>query len=66
MESKLNRMLCYEDFQYASGDIVVTGESDELHLYEVVDSVSHSKNLFRENFIFRKKKHFLNVHGKKI
>ena len=64
MESKLNKMLCYEDFQYASGDIAVTGESDELHLYEVVDSVPHSGNLFRENFSFRNKNDFLNVHGK--
>ena len=64
MESKLTDGLCYESFQYGSGDISVTSERDVLHLYEVVDLITRSGNLVRGNFSFQKENKFLNVHGK--
>ena len=64
MESKLTDGLCYESFQYGSGDIAVTSERDALHLYEVVDPVTRSGNLVRGNFSFQKENKFVNVHGK--
>ena len=64
--SKTTKRLCYEDFQYGSGDIAVISERDSLHLYEVVDSVSRPENLAREIFSFQKENNFANVHGKKI
>ena len=64
--SKPTKRLCYEDFQYGSGDIAVISERDSLHLYEVVDSVSRPENLAREIFSFQKENIFANVHGKKI
>ena len=63
---KPTKKLCYEDFQYGSGDIAVISERDSLHLYEVVDSLSRSKNLARKIFSFQKENIFANVHGKKI
>ena len=63
---KPTKRLCYEDFQYGSGDIAVISERDSLHLYEVVDSWSRSKNLARKNIQFSKENIFANVHGKKI
>ena len=64
MEPKLTDNLCYESFQYGSGDIAVTSERDALHLYEVVDPVTRSGNLVRGNFSFQKENKFVNVHGK--
>ena len=64
--SKPTKRLCYEDFQYGSGDIAVISERDSLHLYEAVDSVLHPKNLARKMFSFQKENIFENVHGKKI
>ena len=64
--AKPTKKLCYEDFQYGSGDIAVISERDSLHLYEVVDSWSRSKNLARKNIQFSKENIFANVHGKKI
>ena len=64
MESKLTDGLCYESFQYGSGDISVASERDVLHLYEVVDPVTRSGNLVRGNFSFQKENKFVNVHGK--
>ena len=64
--AKPTKKLCYEDFQYGSGDIAVIGERDSLHLYEVVDSLSRSENLARKIFSFQKENIFANVHGKKI
>jgi len=63
---KPTKRLCYEDFQYGSGDIAVISERDSLHLYEAVDSVLHPENLAREIFSFQKENIFANVHGKKI
>ena len=63
---KPTKKLCYEDFQYGSGDIAVISERDSLHLYEVVDSLSPSENLARKIFSFQKENIFANVHGKKI
>lgn len=63
---KPTKKLCYEDFQYGSGDIAVISERDSLHLYEVVDSLSRSENLGREIFSFQKENIFVNVHGKNI
>jgi len=63
---KPTKRLCYEDFQYGSGDIAVISERDSLHLYEAVDSVACPKNLAREIFSFQKENIFANVHGKKI
>jgi hypothetical protein len=60
------KKLCYEDFQYGSGDIAVISERDSLHLYEAVDSLSRPENLAREIFSFQKENIFANVHGKKI
>ena len=60
------KRLCYEDFQYGSGDIAVISERDSLHLYEAVDSWSRPENLAREIFSFQKENIFTNVHGKKI
>ena len=65
-EPKATKRLCYEDFQYGSGDIAVISERDSLHLYEVVDSLSRSENLARKIFSFQKENIFANVHGKKI
>ena len=63
---KSTKRLCYEDFQYGSGDIAVTSERDSLHLYEAVDSVSRPENFAREIFSFQKENIFVNVHGKTI
>ena len=63
---KPTKRLCYEDFQYGSGDIAVISERDSLHLYEAVDSWSRPENLAREIFSFQKENIFANVHGKKI
>ena len=63
---KPTKRLCYEDFQYGSGDIAVISERDSLHLYEVADSLSRSENLARKIFSFQKENIFANVHGKKI
>ena len=63
--AKPTKKLCYEDFQYGSGDIAVISERDSLHLYEVVDSVSRPENFAREIFSFQKENIFTNVHGKK-
>ena len=64
MESQHTDGLCYESFQYGSGDISVTSERNVLHLYEVVDLVTRSGNLVRGNFSFQKENKFVNVHGK--
>ena len=64
MGSKLADSLCYESFQYGSGDISVTSEMDVLHLYEVVDPVTRSGNLVRGNFSFQKENKFVTDHGK--
>ena len=61
---KPTKRLCYEDFQYGSGDIAVISERDSLHLYEVVDSVSRPENLARKIFSFQKENIFVNVHEK--
>jgi len=63
---KLAKRLCYEDFQYGSGDIAFISERDSLHLYEAVDSVPRSVNLAWKIFSFQKENIFANVHGKKI
>ena len=63
---KSTKRLCYEDFQYGSGDIAVISERDSLHLYEAVDSVSRPENLAQKIFSFQKENIFANVHGKKI
>ena len=63
---KPTKKLCYEDFQYGSGDIAVISERDSLHLYEVVDSVPRPESLARQVFSFQKENSFTNVHGKKI
>ena len=55
MESKLTDSLCYESFQYGSGDISVTSERDVLHLYEVVDPVTRSETLSEQILVFKKK-----------
>ena len=62
---KPTKKLCYEDFQYGSGDIAVISERDSLHLYEVVDSLSRSENLARKIFSFQKENIVANVHEKK-
>ena len=65
--AKPTKKLCYEDFQYGSGDIAVISERrDSLHLYEAVDSLSRPENLAREIFSFQKENIFANVHGKKM
>ena len=63
---KPTKRLCYEDFQYGSGDIAVISEKDSLHLYGALDLVSRPENLAREIFSFQKENIFANVHGKKI
>jgi len=63
---KSTKRLCYEDFQYGSGDIAVISERDSLHLYEAVDSVSRPENLARQVFSFQKENNFANVPRKKI
>ena len=62
---KSTKRLCYEDFQYGSGDIAVISERDSLHLYEAVDSLSRPENLARETFSFQKENIFSNVYEKK-
>jgi len=66
MKPEPTKRLCYEDFQYGSGDIAAISERDSLHLYEVVDSLSCPENLSREIFSFQKENIFTNVHRKKI
>ena len=66
MKPKPTKRLCYEDFQYGSGDLAVISQSGSLHLYEAVDSVSRPENLAREIFSFQKENIFANVHGKQI
>ena len=63
---KSTKRLCYEDFQYGSGDIAVISERDSLHLYEAVDSVSRPENIARQRFSFQKENNFANVRRKKI
>ena len=62
---KSTKRLCYEDFQYGSGDIAVISERDSLHLYEAVDSVSHPENIARQIFSFQNENNFANVCRKK-
>ena len=62
---KPTKRLCYEDFQYGSGDIAVINERDSLHLYEAVASVSRPENLVREIFSFQKRKYFCKCSRKK-
>ena len=52
---KPTKRLCYEDFQYGSGDIAVISERDSLHLYEAVDSVPRLENFAWKKFSFQKK-----------
>ena len=66
MEPKNNQKLCYESFQYGSGDIAITNTREMLHLYEVQNDVSLPDNLERENFSSQKNNNYANVHGKKI
>jgi hypothetical protein len=66
MEPKLTQKLCYESFQYGSGDIAVISTKDELHLYEVIDSDPFPDNLKRKNLSSQKNNNFVNVHGKQI
>ena len=66
MKPKPTKRLCYEGFQYGSGDLAVISESDSLHLYEAVDSVLRPENLARKIFSFQKENIFANVHGKEI
>ena len=55
MKSKPTKRLCYEDFQYGSGDIAVISERDSLHLYEAVDSLSRPENFAGKYSVFKKK-----------
>ena len=66
VEPKNNQKLCYESFQYGSGDIAITNTRDMLHLYEVVNYVSLPDNLGRKNCSSQKNNNYANVHGKKI
>ena len=66
VEPKNNQKLCYESFQYGSGDIAVINTRDMLHLYEVVNSASLPDNLGRQNSSSQKSNNYTNVHGKKI
>jgi hypothetical protein len=65
VEPKLNQKLCYESFQYGSGDIAVINTRDMLHLYEVVETVSLSDKLGKKNITSQKNNNYANVHGKK-
>ena len=66
VEPKNTQKLCYESFQYGSGDIAVINTRDMLHLYEVVNYVSLPDNLGRKNCSSQKNNNYANVHGKKI
>ncbi|HIF03137.1 MAG TPA: hypothetical protein EYQ84_07515 [Nitrospinaceae bacterium] len=66
MEPKNTQKLCYESFQYGSGDIAVVNTRDMLHLYEVVNVVSLTDNLGKQNSSSQKNNNYTNVHGKKI
>ncbi len=66
VEPKNNQKLCYESFQYGSGDIAVVNTRDMLHLYEVVNYASLPNNLGRQNSSSQKSNNYTNVHGKKI
>ena len=66
VEPKNNQKLCYESFQYGSGDIAVINTRDMLHLYEVVNHFSLSDNVGRKNCSSQKNNTYANVHGKKI
>jgi len=64
IESKVDKGLCFEGFQYGSGDIATPAKGGVLHLYEVEDSEVIYENCTQENFRPSKENNFLNVHGK--
>ena len=66
MELKNNQKLCYESFQYGSGDIAAINTRDMLHLYEVLNDVPLPDDLERKNISSQKNNNYANVHGKKI
>lgn len=66
VEPKNNQKLCYEIFQYGSGDIAIINTRDMLHLYEVANHVSLPDNFGRKNCSSQKNNNYANVHGKKI
>ena len=66
VKPKNNQKLCYESFQYGSGDIAVIKTRNTIHLYEVVNHVSLPDNLGRKNCSSQKNNNYANVHGKKI
>ena len=66
VEPKNNQKLCYEIFQYGSGDIAVINTRDMLHLYEVVNYISLPDTLGRKNCSSQNSNNYANVHGKKI
>jgi hypothetical protein len=65
VEPKTNQKLCYESFQYGSGDIAVINTNGMLHLYEVLNDVSLPDNFERKNVSSQKNNNYENVHGKK-
>jgi hypothetical protein len=62
IESKLGKFLCFDSFQYGAGDIAIPVKTGDLHLYEVVDTVSVSGNFAKKNLRFRKDNNFLNIY----
>ena len=50
IESKVDKGLCFEGFQYGSGDIATPTKRGVLHLYEVKDSSAIYANCSQENF----------------
>ena len=50
IESKVDKGLCFEGFQYGSGDIATPAKRGVLHLYEVEDSDAAYVNCAQENF----------------
>ncbi len=63
VELKVDKGLCFEGFQYGSGDIATPANRGVLHLYEVRDSEAIYENCTQENFRHSKENNFLNVHG---
>jgi hypothetical protein len=50
IESKVDKELCFEGFQYGSGDIAAPAKGGALHLYEVENSNAVYVNCSQENF----------------
>ena len=66
MKLTSTKKLRYEGFQYGSGDIAITNDSDSLNLYELADSKWDMKNFVPKINSFQKGNIFISVQDKNI